>query len=142
MRRLPEALKCLHAFYNESHPEMHYPFILRATGTSTAWISPAKERVCYIGFLVYLSPDSFEGNGERLEHLANIESLLAKFEAVPHYGKFFTMKNYEFGTLMPKWNDFLELRKRVDPRGRFLNTYLEELLHIDQDDSQTHLSKL
>jgi FAD/FMN-containing dehydrogenase len=131
MRRLKEALECLHYYYKTEKPALHYPFILRATGASSAWLSPsAGEKVCYIGFLVYLSEDTFNGNQERLQHLSKIETLLSKFEAIPHYGKFFTIENYDFGKLLPRWNDFKTLRDRVDPTGRFLNPWLKKFLSI------------
>jgi D-arabinono-1,4-lactone oxidase len=129
MRRLTEALQCLNEYYTRTKPSMHYPFILRATGASTAWMSPSQgERVCYIGFLVYLSEESYSGNTDRLKHLAEIETLLAQFEAVPHYGKFFNTSNYNFAKLLPNFGNFVELRKRVDPFGRFLNPFLMDLL--------------
>lgn len=134
MRRLREALTCLHSYYERAKPSMHYPFILRATGVSDAWLSPsANERVCYIGFLVYLSEDSYAGNEERLKHLRNIENVLSKFEAVPHYGKYFNVSNYNFQKLLPKWNDFQELRRKVDPFNQFINPFLAKLFNIGAD---------
>jgi hypothetical protein len=133
MRRVKEALHELRQYYHTKKPAMHYPFILRATGASSAWLSPsAGERVCYIGFLVYLSEDTFDGNKERLTHLANIEQLLSRFESIPHYGKFFTMENYNFQDLLPRWNDFCKLRDRVDPSKKFMNPWLESLLYNNQ----------
>jgi len=110
---------------------MHYPFILRATGSSTAWLSPAYgQPVCYIGFLVYLSEDSYKANTERLQCLKDIEAVLAKHGAIPHYGKFMTTSRYDFPTLLPKWNQFRRLRTQLDPKGLFLNDYLTDLLRL------------
>lgn len=124
---LSAALSKLRIYYRQSGNDMHYPFILRATGASDAWMSPAYNRqVCYIGFLVYLS-EEYNGDQDRLKTLRDIEEVLAEFEAVPHYGKFFTKDLYDLKKRLPMMGKFEELKKRVDPEGVFSNDYVEKL---------------
>jgi FAD/FMN-containing dehydrogenase len=128
MEKLSAALIKLRKYYHESGKDMHYPFILRATGSSDAWLSPSYGRsVCFIGFLVYLSED-FQGNEERLQMLRDVEEVLAEFDALPHYGKFFTRSLYPLEKRLPKYNDFKAFRAQVDPEGVFMNSFLESLL--------------
>ena len=116
--------------------EMHYPFILRATGSSRAWLSPAhNEPVCYIGFLVYLSEDQitadpshlgFKHSQEKLKLLSDIEAAIAgsHSKCVPHLGKFFTPRLYRpWG----KWSQFRALMLKLDPFGIFRNKFIEGL---------------
>ena len=85
MHKLNAALSKLRHYYFQSGQDMHYPFILRATGQSDAWLSPSYNGpVCYIGFLVYLSED-YNGNDDRLQMLRDIEAILAEFDAVPQH---------------------------------------------------------
>jgi FAD/FMN-containing dehydrogenase len=85
--------------------------------------------VCYIGFLVYLSED-YNGNDDRLQMLRDIEAILAEFDAVPHYGKFFTSSLYPLAKTLPKWDQFKSLRQQYDPNGVFLNKFVRNLLDI------------
>lgn len=127
MDKLSAALTKLKSFLVSTGQKLHYPFILRATGSSEAWMSPSYNRpVCYIGFLVYLS-ESYEGDQDRLKMLYDIEAVLAEFDAIPHYGKFYTKSLYNFDKTLPKFEEFRRYRESVDPHKRFMNKYLEDL---------------
>jgi D-arabinono-1,4-lactone oxidase len=53
-----DALRALRVWYKTSSHKPHYPFILRCTGKSQAFLSGSYGReVCWIGFLVYLAKD-------------------------------------------------------------------------------------
>ena len=41
----------------------------------------------------------------------------------------FLAKDKELAQLYPKWNDFKQLRKELDPTNKFLNTYLTVLFN-------------
>ncbi len=62
-----------------------------------------------------------------------VTALLPEIEAVlpetarPHWGKVFTLPGDEVRRRYPRWDDFAELRDRLDPDGRFRNPYLERL---------------
>jgi FAD/FMN-containing dehydrogenase len=107
LEKLSPALAKLKSYLQESGEKLHYPFILRATGSSKAWLSPAYNRpVVYIGFLVYLS-ESYKGDQDRLKMLYNIEQVLAEFDAIPHYGKFYTKKLYKFEKTLERFDWYL-----------------------------------
>ena len=53
-----EALAVPQAWQEANPGVLHYPFILRCTGPSVAWLSAAHDKsVCWIGFLVHLAAD-------------------------------------------------------------------------------------
>jgi xylitol oxidase len=63
---------------------------------------------------------------ERL--LPQIEARLAPFEAIPHWGKLFTVSPVRWRALYPRLPDFLSLLESCDPQGKFRNTLLNTLL--------------
>jgi FAD/FMN-containing dehydrogenase len=129
MNRYKEAITKLRNYYRTSGKEVHYPFILRATGQSRAALGPSYNGpVCYIGFLVYLAENDYSANEERLEFLKEIEGLLSDFDSIPHYGKFYTRSRYNLKERLPKFKEFLQVRERLDPHGLFLNEHLQDLL--------------
>lgn len=64
---------------------------------------------------------------------AAVEALLPDIEAAlpetarPHWGKVFALDGAEVRRRYPRWDAFAELRRRLDPAGRFRNAYLEAL---------------
>jgi xylitol oxidase len=56
--------------------------------------------------------------------LAEVERVLAPFEARPHWGKLFLAGADEIRPLYERHGDFVALLDRVDPRGAFRNDWL------------------
>lgn len=48
----------------------------------------------------------------------------------PHWGKVHSLKAGQLSRLYPRWDDFLALREKMDPQGRFLTPYLRGLFGI------------
>ncbi|MDG0997668.1 MAG: D-arabinono-1,4-lactone oxidase, partial [Gammaproteobacteria bacterium] len=47
----------------------------------------------------------------------------------PHWGKIHSLKHKELVKLYPRYRDFMELRKSLDPSGRLLNAHLRTLFN-------------
>lgn len=58
--------------------------------------------------------------------LAELESVLAPFQARPHWGKLFLADAGALGPLYERRGDFAALIDRLDPRGAFRNEWLEK----------------
>ena len=56
--------------------------------------------------------------------LADLEAVLADFEARPHWGKLFLADAAAIAGLYPRLPDFAALAGRLDPRGVFANAWL------------------
>ena len=54
---------------------------------------------------------------------ARFESILESHGGRPHWAKAHRAGPDQLRKMYPRFDDFLELRKRVDPEGRFLNPY-------------------
>jgi FAD/FMN-containing dehydrogenase len=127
LARMNEALNALQHWQEANLGTLHYPFILRCTGPSQAWLSGAYDRsVCWISFLVYLAEDGSYVNGS-MTQMRDLQRLLAQFGGVPHFGKHLAMDLYDFPSLLPRWHDFIELKQRVDPYSRFDNRWFKKL---------------
>ncbi|MFM5126929.1 D-arabinono-1,4-lactone oxidase [Aeromonas veronii] len=127
LHRMNEALETLQAWQQANPGVLHYPFILRCTGPSEAWLSAAYgQPVCWIGFLVYLAADGTFVNGS-MEQMRELQQLLAPLGGIPHFGKHLAMGLYDFPALLPRWNDFVALKAELDPHGRFENRWLSDL---------------
>ena len=127
LHRMNEALETLQAWQQANPGVLHYPFILRCTGPSEAWLSAAHgQSVCWVGFLVYLAADGTFVNGS-MEQMRELQQLLVPLGGIPHFGKHLAMDLYDFPALLPRWNDFVALKRELDPHGRFENRWLSDL---------------
>ncbi|WP_421211339.1 D-arabinono-1,4-lactone oxidase [Aeromonas enteropelogenes] len=127
LHRMQEALEILQAWQEANPGVLHYPFILRCTGPSEAWLCAAYgQSVCWIGFLVYLAADGTFVNGS-MEQMRELQQLLVPLGGIPHFGKHLAMDLYDFPALLPRWHDFLALKGDLDPHGRFENRWLADL---------------
>ncbi|MGL6383443.1 D-arabinono-1,4-lactone oxidase [Aeromonas caviae] len=127
LERMGEALAILQAWQEANPGVLHYPFILRCTGPSVAWLSAAHGKsVCWIGFLVYLAADGTFVGGS-MEQMRELQQLLVPLGGIPHFGKHLAMDLYDFPDLLPRWHDFLALKRELDPHGRFENRWLGDL---------------
>ena len=61
------------------------------------------------------------------EYFKGVEEIFRRYEGRPHWAKLHTRTRDEFASLYPKWEDFHEIRRRLDPHGTFLNPYLESI---------------
>jgi len=122
-----DATLAIKSWASKNKKRLHYPFIYRAIGQSKAWLSPAyKGAVCYIGFLVYVAKDGSVRN-DGMTTMRELQTILAPFDGMPHWGKHFQPNIYDFERLVPKWKDFLDLRARLDPKKKMLSSFLENI---------------
>ena len=56
--------------------------------------------------------------------LPRLEAALAPFDARPHWGKLFVERGPLAGTRHPRWGDFRDLARRLDPTGKFASHYV------------------
>ncbi|MGH2597887.1 MAG: D-arabinono-1,4-lactone oxidase, partial [Dehalococcoidia bacterium] len=65
------------------------------------------------------------------EFFEDIEAIFRDHAGRPHWGKIHTLTVGDLRTLYPQWDDFLAVRARLDPEGRFLNPHLRGLFGLD-----------
>ena len=77
--------------------------------------------------MVYYAEDGSLSE-EGLSFLRGVETLLANEGGKPHWGKYFDASLYDWPTLYPQLPAFREVRRTLDPEGKFLNDFMAELL--------------
>jgi len=58
------------------------------------------------------------------QFVKKIDGIMKRYEGRPHWAKYHQLSKADLEGLYPRWNDFQEVRKRLDPNGIFLNDYL------------------
>lgn len=128
--RAGAAIRKFRDWYAAEQFHLHYPIILRCTGASSAWLSPAyQNRTCFFGFVVYYADDGTL-SPEGLDFIEKAEKLLAAEGGRPHWGKYFNSDLYSWGQLYPQWSQFCALRDELDPAGKFSNEHTRGLFGI------------
>lgn len=129
LEKTPAVISKIKRWYADNRPHMHYPIILRCTGASSAWLSPAFDQpTCFFGFVVYYADDGSLSEAG-LHFLSEVEKLLAEEGGRPHWGKYYDASLYCWQDLYPHWASFRALREQFDPQGRLSNDYTTALFN-------------
>ena len=116
-----QALREVRTALETQHPEVFFPIEVRFIKGDDIWLSPFHQRdTCSIAVHRYFEEDY-------KPYFKTIEPIFRKYEGRPHWGKLNTLQRDDFRKLYPRWDDFVEVRRTVDPNGRFLNPYLAGL---------------
>ncbi len=116
-----QALREVRAVLETQHPEVFFPIEVRYIKADDIWLSPFHQRdTCSIAVHRYFEDDY-------KPYFKSIEPIFRKYNGRPHWGKLNTLNQQDFRKLYPRWNDFAEVRRTIDPNGRFLNPYLASL---------------
>jgi FAD/FMN-containing dehydrogenase len=62
------------------------------------------------------------------EYFDDIEPILRAHDGRPHWGKKHSLQGAALAALYPRWDDFMALRRRLDPHGVFLPTAMARLM--------------
>ncbi|KAG1673918.1 L-gulonolactone oxidase [Nymphon striatum] len=113
----------------EKYPKAyaHLPVEVRFVKGDDLYISPAfNQTMCYINIIMYrpygmLVP--FRDYWNAYENIMRTEG------GRPHWAKAHQETSKNFRSMYPQWKKWCEIQKKSDPRGRFLNSYLERILN-------------
>lgn len=98
-----------------------YPLEIRLVAAEDAWMSPNYQRDNLVVSI------SGQPGADYWPYLRACDSLFAEFGGRPHWGKLHFMTADRVARLFPRYEDFLEVRRRFDPNGTFLNDHLRPL---------------
>lgn len=116
-----KAFKEIRAMVETNFPEVFFPFEVRYIQGDDIWLSPFYGReTCSIAVHRFFQEDY-------KPLFKAVEPILQKYEGRPHWGKLNTMTAEHFKLHYPKWSDFDDVRRQLDPNGQFLNGYLKSL---------------
>ncbi len=98
------------------------PLQLRFVSQDAAWLSPF-----YRQDSVTVAVKQWTGaQAQKLFALA--QPIFRRHGGRPHWGFNHSLVADELADLYPRWTDFQDLRKRLDPKGRLLNEGLQKML--------------
>ena len=118
----PACMRAVEARMRERWSDVEWPVEYRTLRADDAWLSTAYERDTVT---ISIHQDV------RLPHealFADLEGIFREHRGRPHWGKLHTRTAEDLFALYPRFTDFCTLRRRLDPRGTFLNEHLRKLL--------------
>jgi FAD-linked oxidoreductase len=106
-------------------PQICFPLEYRYVKADDSLIGMCSERAgCSI------SVHQFADQADWQDYLAVVEKVFHKYQGRPHWGKWHSLEAAQLEPLYPHWQQFLEIRRELDPTGRMLNPYLRRLLGV------------
>lgn len=108
----------------KERPDVFFPIEARRIAPDEAWLSPFQggPRGSVAVHAYYRDDFSF------LYEL--VEPIFRRYDGRPHWGKLHTLRGQQLQAIYPRWNDFLAVRRELDPEGRMLNPYLKGLFGL------------
>lgn len=115
------ALKEISSVIEQNFNEVFMPIEVRFVKADDIWMSPFYQRdSCSIAVHRFFKEDYSA-------YFNTIEVILRKHGGRPHWGKLNSFTREDFANTYPHWKDFVEVRRQLDPNGKFLNKYLKTL---------------
>ncbi|MDF3031437.1 MAG: FAD-linked oxidoreductase subfamily [Moraxellaceae bacterium] len=98
-----------------------FPIEFRYVAADDCWLSPFYQRAgASISVHQYHKQDY-------QPFFKLVEPIFWKYQGRPHWGKLHTLSARNLRAVYPRFDDFLRVRKQIDPRGRFLNDHARKL---------------
>lgn len=120
----PAALREIAAYVKRARPAVFFPLEYRTVAAEEAWLSPFYRRDSVTIAVHRYARADFR------PFFDAVEAIFRNHRGRPHWGKLHTRSPAELAELYPRWTDFLAVRQRFDPEGRFLNDYLRRLFGL------------
>lgn len=99
-----------------------FPIEVRAAADDENWLSTAYgRRSAYIAVHRYVRNDP-------TEYFAAVEQIMRRYDGRPHWGKMHNRTAADLRDSYPRFDDFLAVREKLDPRRTFANDYLHRVL--------------
>jgi FAD-linked oxidoreductase len=117
----PSAVKEVVATIRKRRINTGFPVEYRTVAADDVWLSPFYERPSAT-IAVHQSRHASD-----VELFAASEAVFRAHDGRPHWGKKHTRTAAELAGLYPRYGHFCELRRKLDPDGKFLNPYLRTL---------------
>ena len=122
--RAADALREIKALIARREFPLMFPLEIRWVKGDDIWLSSDHGRDS-----VHISVHQYKGMPfER--YFDAVQAICLNHEGRPHWGKMHSLKAAQLARLYPRWDDFLALRERMDPSGRFLTPYLRGLFGL------------
>jgi FAD-linked oxidoreductase len=103
------------------HPDVYFPIECRMTAGDEGWLSPFNG-----GPRISVAAHVYYADDHRLL-FDDVEPIHLRAGGRPHWGKLHRPQRERLRALYPDFDRFAALRGKLDPQGRFLNSFLTSL---------------
>lgn len=105
----------------ETRKDAFFPMEIRFIAPDDAWLSPFNDGP-KISIAIHAAVE------ERFDYFfSDFQPIFRAHGGRPHWGKWHSMQRDDFAALYPRFEDFMALRRDLDPGGKFLNPHLADL---------------
>lgn len=118
----PTAIRELRDYIGRSGVRTNIPIEVRVVAGDDIWLSPAHGRDT-----AYIACHQFWGMPFE-PYFLGVEQIMKAHGGRPHWGKLHFQSAETLAPRYPRWDDFAEVRRRLDPEGTFANPYLDRVL--------------
>lgn len=119
-----DALREIKALIARREFPLMFPLEIRWVRGDDIWLSPNHGRDS-----VHISVHQYRGMPFE-GYFEAVQAICLNHGGRPHWGKVHSLQAAQLSRLYPRWDDFLALRERMDPAGRFLTPYLRGLFGL------------
>jgi FAD/FMN-containing dehydrogenase len=117
----PACMQAIQSLLNNTFTDVRWPVEYRTLAADNVWLSTAFERDT-VTISVHQDvnlPDD--------DYYRACEEIFLAFDGRPHWGKANFLDGTQLAAQHAKWHDWWRVRDSVDPRGTFLNPYLQSI---------------
>jgi L-gulonolactone oxidase len=119
-----EAIEAIRSTIDARGFNVNFPVEVRFVAGDDILLSPAHGReTCYIAVHLYRGMDY-------QPYFRAVEEIMMSFDGRPHWGKLHFRDAESLSKTYPRWRDFIDIRDKLDPEGRFRNSYLDRVLGL------------
>ena len=119
---LASAVREVRSMIDQKGLRISFPVEVRVARGDDIWLSTATGReTCYVAVHVFQGLP-FEA------YFREVEAIMNGHAGRPHWGKMHYQTAATLRPRYPHWDDFVKVRDRLDPDGRFSNDYLDRVL--------------
>ena len=117
-----EAIRRVYELIEDRGMRVSFPIEVRFVAPDDVLLSPSHEReTCYIAVHMY--------RGSEWEpYFRGVAEIMDSYGGRPHWGKRHFLGAETLSQRYPRWEDFQRVRARLDPEGRFSNSYTDRVL--------------
>jgi len=124
IRRVLDGVRGVTEAEREAGRPISFPIEVRVAAADDVWLSTAYGRDS-----AYVAVHAYVGTPYE-EYFRGVEAVVNEVAGRPHWGKLHFQDAASLRTRYPKFEDFLAVRNRVDPEGRFRNDYLDRVFGV------------
>jgi FAD/FMN-containing dehydrogenase len=116
-----DCLEEIRRLIREKHTQINWGVEYRTVAADDLFLSPASGRKTIAISIHEAAEASYE------QFFADAQAIFLNHGGRPHWGKIHFCSAAQLRSFYPHWDKFWELRRRIDPKGVFLNDYLRKL---------------